>query len=99
MALSPAATTSQWGLLIGFSVCFIAAVYFLISRKKVRFIYFGIASIALSHLVYYILFLLHPGFLTSDQTASFSIAIRYHVFFVLVIGLILAATSARWKNE
>ena len=85
----------QWSLLAGYAgLLFVAA---LAGRRwpRVRPVAFAVGFVALTHVIYYVLFLIWPAVLEAYATMLFSIALRWMVLFVDVAMLFMALRRDR----
>jgi hypothetical protein len=93
------ATTSQWILLYGYVITLAVCTFFFLTNRRVRPVAFAVGFVALTHTVYYLAFLVYPGWLDGVQTMNFSIAIRFHILFTGIASLILTVLHYKAKDR
>ena len=86
----------QWGVFVGFLTVLIAAALAHHLGPRTRPAAFAVAFLALTHSVYYALFLIWPDALGAYGTMLFSIALRWLVLFVIVAMLAMAVRRQQW---
>lgn len=91
------ALTGQWFLLFGFAALLLWTVMIAIVRPQLRAVCAAIAGIALTHVIYYWLFLVWPHVLDGQGTMLASIIIRVQVLCTLFIGLGIAVRYGTWR--
>ena len=91
------ATASQWALLGGYIALLLWSAFVAGWLPRLRSVAWAAGSIALSHVVYYALFLIFPDVLGGPATMHFSIALRFQVLFTAALLLALAVKREQTK--
>lgn len=87
----------QYGLLWGYTALMLVALVVYMRWPKVRPWAFAAGFLAMTHVVYYALFLLVPDALDGMETMMLSIVLRYQVLFTAMFLLALAVRN-RWSR-
>lgn len=91
------ALSAQWLLLGAYLALLAWALAIGWRMPRLRPLCFAVGTIALTHVAYYVAFLVFPDWLDGPQTQAFSIAIRYQVLGTLGATLALATRQGRWR--
>ena len=91
-----AALALQWGLLVAFLALLMTAVIAGKIWPRERPIAFAVGFLALTHVVYYALFLIWTDVLAGYGTMLYSIALRYQVLFTATLILGMSVLRKRW---
>ena len=84
------ATASQWALLGGYMTLLLWSAFVGGWLPRLRPVAWAAGSVAVSHVVYYALFLIWPDVLDGPATMLFSIALRFQILFTAAILLAMA---------
>ncbi len=91
------AVAGQWLLLGGYTALLAWSILVGWRISRLRPSAAVASSLAISHVVYYVLFLILPDVLDAGGTMLFSIAIRFQVLFTAALLLALAVRRSQWR--
>lgn len=89
----------QWLLLVGYTVLFLCSLYTGYRISRLRPMVIAAITIAITHIVYYALFLVWPDVLDFNETMLFSILLRFQILFSIMAGLVLAIRRYMWRSN
>ena len=92
------AVAGQWLLLGGYTALMAWSLLVGWRIPKLRPSAAVAGTLAFSHIVYYVLFLILPDVLDAGGTMLFSIAIRFQVLFTAALLLALAVRRNQWRR-